>query len=196
MTAPDNKDGKTGRLIVVSGPSGAGKSTIISRVLARRPDLAYAVSVTTRPRRGQERNGVDYHFVSEETFQEKIQLGELAEWARVHGHYYGTCARFIEAQRRDGTGVVVDVDTQGAKSLLSKYRDAISIFVSPPTMEILQERLVSRGTETREAIDTRLENARKEMKQMDQYTHVLVNDDAERAVSEFLALLNETRIHE
>ncbi len=195
MTASGNKDGKTGRLIVVSGPSGAGKSTIIRRVLARRPDLAYAVSVTTRPRRGQERNGVDYHFVNEETFREKIQTGELAEWARVHGHYYGTCARFIEAQRRNGTDVVVDVDTQGAQSLLSRYKDAISIFVSPPTMEILQERLVSRRTETREAIETRLANAREEMRQMNQYTHVLVNDDVERAVSEFLAVLNETGIH-
>lgn len=195
MTASGDKDGETGRLIVVSGPSGAGKSTIISRVLARRPDLAYAVSVTTRPRRGQERDGVDYHFVSEETFREKIQTGELAEWARVHGHYYGTCARFIETQRRSGTDVVVDVDTQGAQSLLSKYTDAISIFVSPPTMEVLQERLVSRRTETPEAIEMRLANAREEMKQMNQYTHVLVNDDVERAVSEFLAALNETGIH-
>jgi len=195
MTASGNKDGKTGRLIVVSGPSGAGKSTIISRVLARRPDLAYAVSVTTRPRRGQERNGVDYHFVSEETFREKIQTGELAEWARVHGRYYGTCARFIETQRRNGTDVVVDVDTQGAQSLLSKYTDAMSIFVSPPTMEVLQERLVSRRTETPEAIEMRLANAREEMKQMNRYTHVLVNDDVEHAVSEFLAVLNETGIH-
>ncbi len=195
MTASGNKDGKTGRLIVVSGPSGAGKSTLISRVLARRPDLAYAVSVTTRPRRGQERNGVDYHFVSQEAFREKIRTGELAEWAKVHGHYYGTCARFIEARRRNGTDVVLDVDTQGAQSLLSRYTDAISIFVSPPTMDALQERLVSRRTETREAIDIRLENAREEMKQMNRYTHVLVNDDVERAVSEFLGVLNETGIH-
>jgi guanylate kinase len=133
--------------------------------------------------------------VNEETFREKIRTGELAEWAKVHGHYYGTCARFIEAQRRNATDVVVDVDTQGAESLLSRYKDAISIFVSPPTMEILQERLVSRRTETREAIETRLANAREEMRQMNQYTHVLVNDDVERAVSEFLAVLNETGIH-
>ena len=195
MTVKDSADPKQGRLIIVSGPSGAGKSSIIRRVLERRPELVYAISFTTRPKRGQERNGVDYHFVSEEIFREKIDNGEFAEWARVHGHFYGTSAQFIEANLSDGNDVVVDVDPRGAKRLLSKYGDAVSIFVSPPTMEALKDRLISRETESPEAIGRRLENARVEMEQMNHYTHVIVNDDLETAVSGFLAILDEKDAH-
>lgn len=191
MTVEGDEVGKRGRLIVVSGPSGAGKSTIIGRVLSQRPELRYAISFTTRPPRGEERDGVDYHFVTEATFRKKIQEGEFAEWAQVHGYFYGTSAYYIEENLSRGRDVVVDVDTQGAKRLLSEYEEAISVFVSPPTMEALEDRLVARETDFPEVIERRLRNAREEMKQMNHYTHILVNDELDKAVSRFEAILNE-----
>jgi guanylate kinase len=184
-----------GRLIIVSGPSGAGKSTIIRRVLARRPELKYAISFTTRAPRGTERDGVDYYFVSEEEFREKINEGEFAEWAEVHGHFYGTSARFIEENLLNGSDVIVDVDPQGAKRLLSKYTDALSIFVRPPTIDVLKDRLTARETDSPEVIERRLKNAREEMKEMHHYTYILVNDDLEKAVSRFQAILDESEGH-
>jgi len=184
-----------GRLIIVSGPSGAGKSTIIRRVLACRPELKYAISFTTRAPRGTERDGVDYYFVSDEEFREKINEGEFAEWAEVHGHFYGTSARFIEENLLNGSDVIVDVDPQGAKRLLSKYTDALSIFVRPPTIDVLKDRLTARETDSPEVIERRLKNAREEMKEMHHYTYILVNDDLEKAVSRFQAILDESEGH-
>jgi guanylate kinase len=179
-----------GHLIIVSGPSGVGKSTIISRALAERPEWIYSVSFTTRPPRGSERDGEDYHFVSKETFQEKIKKGEFAEWAEVHGDFYGTFAPLIEKGLVQGRNVVVDVDTQGARRLLLRYEDALSIFISPPTMAALRDRLTGRETDSPEAVERRLRNAREEMAQRDRYTHVLVNDDLEAAISRFLFLVD------
>jgi guanylate kinase len=184
-----------GRLIIVSGPSGAGKSTIIRRVLACRPELKYAISFTTRAPRGTERDGVDYYFVSDEEFREKINEGEFAEWAEVHGHFYGTSARFIEENLLNGSDVIVDVDPQGAKRLLSKYTDVLSIFVRPPTIDVLKDRLTARETDSPEVIERRLKNAREEMKEMHHYTYILVNDDLEKAVSRFQAILDESEGH-
>jgi guanylate kinase len=184
-----------GHLIIVSGPSGAGKSTIINRILGERPRLVYSVSFTTRPRRGPEREGVDYHFISRKAFQEKIDSGELAEWAQVHGDLYGTSSRIIDENLSRGNDVIVDVDTEGAKKLLSRYDGAVSVFIRPPTMEALKERLTGRETDTAEAIEKRLKNARAEMGEMDGYTYVIVNDDLQGAISQFLSILDGIGSH-
>ncbi|OEU44518.1 MAG: guanylate kinase [Desulfobacterales bacterium S7086C20] len=171
-----------GHLFVISGPSGVGKSTIIARILEQRPELLYSISYTSRPKRGQERDGVDYHFISEAMFKARIDAGKLTEWAEVHGHLYGTSATFIEKSLTEGNDVVLDIDVEGAKKLLSKYPEAISIFVVPPTMKELQERLSGRKTDSPDAVERRFKNARAEMAQVHFYDHVLVNDDLAEVV--------------
>ncbi len=180
-----------GHLFVISGPSGVGKSTIIARSLEQNPELLYSISYTSRPKRGQERDGVDYHFVSEAMFKERIDAGRLAEWAEVHGHFYGTSATFIEKSLSEGNDVILDIDVKGAKKLLSKYPEAISIFVAPPTMKELRERLSDRETDSHDAIERRLKNARVEMAQAHFYDHVLVNDDLEEVVLKLDSIIAE-----
>jgi guanylate kinase len=138
---------------------------------------------------------VDYHFVSREAFQEKIDSGELAEWAQVHDDLYGTSSRIIDANLSRGNDVIVDVDTEGAKRLLSRYDGAVSVFIRPPTMAALKERLTGRETDTAEAIEKRLKNARAEMGEMSGYAYVLVNDDLRGAISEFLSILDGIGVH-
>lgn len=173
-----------GHLLIVSGPSGVGKSTVVKAILERRPQLRYSISYTTRPRRGNEQDGVDYHFISESAFQKKIEEDEFAEWAEVHGHLYGTSALYIEEILANGQDVLLDIDVQGAKSMSARYPDALLVFMVPPSMEELERRIRKRRADSPVVIDRRLKNAEEEMDHAHLYDHVLVNDVLDRTVSE------------
>lgn len=175
-------------LMVVSGPSGAGKTTLcrrlIERVSAGEPDggMAFSVSTTTRDPREDEREGHDYHFVDEATFQEMVEAGNFLEWAEVHGERYGTSRRVVQQQMREGKDVILDIDVQGGRQVRESSRDAVLVFVLPPSFEELRRRLSERGTESERTRRTRIENARREIEELERYDYVVINDDLERAV--------------
>jgi guanylate kinase len=180
-----------GPLIIVSGPSGSGKSTLIRRVLAveTRP-LRLAVSVTTRPPRPGEKEGVEYYFWSRERFEEQLPRGAFLEHAVVHGqHYYGTPRSEVDGYRERGVGVILDVDVQGAAQVRRVYPEHLSIFIALSRWPLYEQRIKLRGSETPESIVQRLATARCELSQMKLYQHVIYNDDLESAVARFREVL-------
>lgn len=179
--------------IVVSGPSGVGKTTIARRILEADPLTAYSVSVTTRPPRGTEENREHYEFVSDERFDELVAAGELAEWALVHDHRYGTRKSVIEEIAAKGMNVVMDVDVQGGMQLKSAYPESVLIFILPPSREVLESRLRGRRTDDPEVIETRLRNAIGELEWAERYDHRVVNDDLDAAVREVLEIVAKER---
>lgn len=187
-TSPDE-----GLLVVMTGPSGSGKSTILRGLLAKDDRLALSVSHTTRTPRPGERDGVHYHFVDDATFTAMIERDAFAEWAPVHARRYGTSHAEIERLRGAGRDIVFDVDVQGAALLRAAYADAVMVFILPPTMASLEERLNRRGTESREQLDIRLQNARDEIARADTYDYLIVNDSIEQAVDDFLAVVHAER---
>ncbi len=188
--------GKKGHLFIVSAPSGAGKSTILMEILKEDPALLYSISCTTRPPRDNERDGVDYYFISDAAFRRKIDSGELAEWAEVHGHLYGTPARFLDDGLRLGDDILFDIDVEGARKLYAKYPEATLVFIAPPSMEELRRRLAERRTDSAEAIEERLKNAKAEMDEAHWYHYVIVNDNLAQAVSKLKAVIEKVRLHE
>jgi guanylate kinase len=179
---------QAGRLYIVSAPSGAGKSTLCRILMQRLPNLRYSVSTTTRAPREGEVDGGDYFFTDVETFTAGIQANQWAEWAEVHGNYYGTSAAFIDHERAAGHDVLLDIDVQGAAQLCDKYPDAVTIFIMPPSSAVLRQRLDQRGADTPEIIDKRMANARQEMAQRVAYRHIVVNDCLEEAVEALVAI--------
>ena len=175
-----------GTLFVVSSPSGGGKGTIIRRVLDVVPNLSYSVSFTTRAPRQCEVNGREYFFVSRQVFDEMVAAGEFLEWACVHGNYYGTSRRQVAEETEAGTDIVVEVDVQGAASVRQLALDAVSIFILPPSYEVLRERLIARGTDTPEQLEVRLHNAPEELRHYSDFDYVIINDEVKRA-AELLA---------
>ncbi len=184
------------RLFVLSGPSGAGKSTLIHKALALEPNCVASISATTRAPRGQEQNGVDYDFCSEEEFQALINDDLLLEYAQVFGkHFYGTPKKFIEEQFADGKNVIMDIDVQGAMQIRKRMPDdAVLIFVTPPTQEILEQRLRDRGTDDAVAIGKRLETAAQEIAQWKDYDYLIINDDVDVAVAQLRNILGSARL--
>jgi guanylate kinase len=182
---------KTGRVFVVSGPSGAGKGTIIKRALERRPGVLYSISATTRGPRPGERDGIDYHFISEDEFRARRRAGGFLESAMVYGRLYGTPRPPVEAALARGRDVVLELDVQGAAQVKETMPEAILIFVEPPSFADLIARLEARGTEDAEAKARRIETAYEEVKSKADYDHVIVNDDLEQAVAELVRILGE-----
>lgn len=184
---------KQGQLFILSAPSGAGKTTLARAVLKRFDDICYSVSFTTRTPRNTEQNGVDYHFITKKEFKKNIDNGFWAEWAMVHENYYGTSAEFIDHGLSSGRDVLLDIDVQGTVQILEHYPDSATIFIMPPTLKALKERLEMRGTENRAAIEKRLINAKEEMAQKDRYRHVIVNDHLPEAVEKLTAIIEQYR---
>lgn len=178
-----------GLLIVVTGPSAVGKGTICRALLAEAPHIRFSVSCTTRPIRPGEEHGVEYFFLSREEFQAKIEAGELLEWAEVYGNYYGTPRTYVEEITDQGQDIILDIDRVGAKAVRERYPGAVSVFVVPPSMEALRQRIAARGTESEEAVQRRLAEAPEWIREGLTYDYVIVNDELTRAVSELKAIV-------
>jgi guanylate kinase len=179
-----------GLLLVLSAPSGAGKTTLAHRLMKEMPEALFSVSFTTRPRRGKEKDGVDYNFVDVLTFQQKIERGEFVEWAEVHGHFYGSPQEVVNLALSEQAIAVFDIDVQGGHSIKRKYPEAVLAFILPPSMAELERRLRDRKTDSEETIRSRLLAARSEMERgIASYDYVIVNDDFERAFTELKSVV-------
>lgn len=168
--------------IILSSPSGGGKTTIAHRLLSVRSDVGYSVSCTTRPARVGEIHGEDYYFRSLEDFRRGREAGEFAESAEVHGHLYGTLRAEVERVLASGKHVIMDIDVQGARQFAASFPDSVLIFILPPSAEVLVGRLSARGSEDRESLIRRFRSAKDELKAVDLYSYVVVNDEIEHAV--------------
>lgn len=176
--------------IIISAPSGAGKTTLTHRLLARRPDIGYSVSATTRPPRAGEEDGVAYHFMTVPAFESAVARGEFAEYARVHGNMYGTLRREVKRVLDSGRHVVMDIDVQGAAQFSAAFPDAVRIFVLPPSGRALMARLRGRKTEDDATIATRLRDAISEIATMGEFDYVVVNDQIDRAVEQLGCIID------
>lgn len=172
-------------LIIVAAPSGAGKSTLCARLVEEYPEIIENVSFTTRPARNQEEDGVDYFFVDKEEFAEKKSRDFFAESAVVHGHFYGVSQVQIDTALQAGRPIILDIDVQGAKTLISKFPEALTVFVLPPSIEELERRLKARDKGKTNNYSLRLENAVKEVKLASNFKYQIVNEDLERAYADF-----------
>ena len=182
-----------GKLFVISGPAGAGKGTLVGNLLSRRDGLWLSVSATTRAPREGEVEGVSYYFLTDDQFDELVENDGFIEWAHVHTNRYGTLRAVVEDKIAGDTDVVLEIDPQGALNIRERYPDAVLIFIKAPSMEILEQRLHARGTETEEQIQVRLQTAKVEMQQEKYYNYSLVNDDLERATEELLQIVDSER---
>ncbi|MBO7138748.1 MAG: guanylate kinase [Bacteroidaceae bacterium] len=184
-----------GKLLIISAPSGSGKSTIVHYLMDEHPEfrLAFSVSATSRPPRGREQDGVDYYFLSPKEFRRHIRNGDFLEYEEVYeDRFYGTLKSQVEEKLAEGKNVVFDVDVKGGINIKRYYgAKALSIFIQPPSIETLRERLISRGTDEMEQIEERLAKAEYEMSFAPQFDHIIINDDLETAKQEAVALLNE-----
>lgn len=182
-----------GQLYVISGPSGVGKSTIIRLLRERVTGLGYSISHTSRKPRGKEVNGVNYHFVDRETFRKMIEDRAFVEWAEVYEDLYGTALSSVQSQTAKGLDVVMDLDSQGAKNIKMQFTDSVSIYILPPSLKVLEQRLRERGSDDEEVINTRLEKALKEIKKYADYDHIVFNEDLDGAVDEVASIIVSQR---
>jgi guanylate kinase len=172
-----------GNLFIISAPSGTGKTTILKKTIAAMKKIVFSVSHTTRTPRAGEQEGVDYFFIDKDVFLTMEQQGLFLEWAEVHGNLYGTSRSTVQAAAEQGLDIILDIDVQGARQVNEKFKDkGVFIFIAPPSLEELARRLAGRSTEAEAIIATRLANATEEMKSIDEYDFVIVNDTVEQAV--------------
>ena len=183
VTDDGEKQMRTPKLIVISAPSGCGKTTIAREILKRYPDIAFSVSATTRPKRSNEVDGVDYFFLTNDQFHKNIDDGAMVEWEEIYGNYYGTLKPEIDRALHTGQSMLFDVDVNGALSIKKKYpKDTILIFIKPPSMEVLTQRLRNRKTETPETIQQRLDRVPMELQQAKQFDVSVINDELQDAI--------------
>lgn len=180
---------KKGKLFVISGPSGAGKSTVVFKAVENRDDVCFSTSVTTRKPRPGEVDGKEYFFVDLDRFKEMVENDELLEHAVYVANSYGTPRAYVQKQLDAGINVLLDIEVQGARQVHEKMPDAVMIFIVPPSMQALRQRLENRGTDTERAIEARLIRAKQEYAEADFYDYIIVNDDAEKAAKEFEAII-------
>jgi guanylate kinase len=182
-----------GLLLVLSGPSGAGKGTLVDRLVAARPECTFSISATTRPRRANEQDGVQYEFVTRDEFERRRATGLFLETAEVHGHLYGTPGRFVDDGVKQGRVVVLDVDVQGGESVRRARPDAVTVFIYPPSIDALRQRLLGRKTDQSDVVERRLRNAPGELAQYKEYDYLVVNDELEPAVQRLVAIVDAER---
>lgn len=181
---------KTGTLIVLSGPSGAGKGTICNELLKQVDTLSLSISMTTRSPRCNEVDGKDYYFVTKEQFEEDIKKGNFLEYAKVHGdNYYGTPKRKVEESLASGKDIILEIDIQGALEVKEKMEEGIFIFIIPPSMRELKDRLIKRNTESKDKIIERFKNAYKEINEVTKYNYIVINDEVQNAVDKVKAII-------
>ena len=183
-TPPDK-----GALFVVTGPSGTGKTTLVKHALQHTPNISFSISATTRPARSSEKEGEDYHFWDTQTFRQKVEKGEFLEWAKVYDNFYGTPkAPIIDALNR-GESIILDIDPQGAAQVRTKMPECISIFILPPSIEIIEERLRNRNTDSEEVISSRMLQIREQLQHCQSFDYLIINDDLESAKDLFQSVL-------
>lgn len=180
-----------GHIFVVSAPSGAGKTTIVKSILKDIPELAFSISATTRRKRENERDGFDYHFISEEAFRKKIEENGFVEWEKFYDYYYGTPKGFIDDKINNGISVLLEVDVKGALSIKTIYPDAILIYIYPPSFEVLVERLKNRRTEDETDFKKRVERAKMELSHKDKFDYLVVNNDLNIAIPQVKSLIKK-----
>lgn len=183
-----------GFLLVLSGPSGSGKGTVSEALMKRAKDIVFSTSITTRAPRPNEVDGENYFFISEERFEEMVANDELLEHAFVHTNYYGTPKEFVFEQIKKGEIVLLEIDVQGALQIKERYKEAVFVFLIPPTMDELRNRIIKRGTESEKDIETRFANAFKELDFVDEYDYFVVNDVVEKAVEDIEAIIVAERL--
>lgn len=173
-----------GRIIAVSAPSGSGKTTIVRTILKDFPQLVFSVSATTRKKRETEQEGIDYFFISEEEFLKKIQADEFIEWEKFYDYYYGSLKSFVNENVEKGRSVLLEVDVKGALSIKKIYPEALLIYIMPPSLEELKQRLLNRNTETEEDFAKRIQRAEMELSLKDKFDYIVINDILEKAIAE------------
>lgn len=183
------KENNQGILVVVSGPSGCGKSTLNNLLLRSRKNITMSISDTTRKPRGEEKDGVEYNFLTKEQFEENIKNDKYLEYAIVHSHYYGTPKHNINKLLKNGIDVILEIDIEGAKKVKEKCQSAVFIFIMPPSMKILKERLMGRRTESKEQLVERFKTAYKEINEVTKYNYVIVNDDLNESLLKMNSIL-------
>jgi guanylate kinase len=182
-----------GFAITVCAPSGAGKTTVCQALLRDSEELMFSVSATTRPKRAKERDGVDYRFVTRDEFQGMIERGELLEWAEVHGELYGTPRSNLEQAEREGKLLLLDIDVQGASQMVDSLPDTVTVFLLPPSFDVLMERLRGRGSEDASRLERRMQTAKAELEELPSFQYVVVNDALEDTVAAIRAIVDAER---
>lgn len=182
-----------GTILIVVAPSGAGKTSLVRALMDSRDQIRHSVSFTTRTPRQGERDGQDYCFISETEFRERRIAGEFLEWAEVHGNLYGTSRRWIDEQTAAGADIVLEIDWQGARQVRSLYPEAISIFIAPPSLAILEQRLQARGKDSADVIERRLAAARNELEHAAEFQYIIVNQDFTEACQQLLCIADAAR---
>ena len=185
-----------GILVVVSAPSGCGKTTICGEFLNRYKDISYSISTTTRPPREGEKNGIDYFFVSNEKFESMIKENKFLEYAKVFNNFYGTCKDTVVNLLNEGKDVLIDIDIQGAEQIRKIMPESIHVFVVPPSIKTLRDRLVGRGKDSKEIIELRLAEAKNELEQSRFYDYIIINDTVDSSVEELHSILVAERLRE
>jgi guanylate kinase len=180
-------------VFIISAPSGSGKSTLTHRLVNEIPNIRFSISYTTRPPRGQEQHGKDYFFVTPEDFESRIANGEFLEYAKVFDNYYGTHIGELESAAAEGVDLILDIDVQGARQLKEKSPAAVSIFILPPSRQVLEERLRARSQDSEPVIERRLRDAAEEIRNYSQYDYVLVNREVEASVETLKSIVKATR---
>lgn len=185
---------RRGMLLIISGPSGTGKGTLVKKLMENDPTFRLSCSLTTRKPRHGEVEGVHYHFVSEEEYQRLVDENAFLEHATVHGHHYGTLRKPVEEMMQRGDNVLLEIDPQGAISVMENAKDYVSVFILPPSFEDLRVRLHTRNTDDPVEIERRLNNARGEVKKADRYQYAIINDDLELAFAQLQAIVNAEKL--